>query len=97
MPEQSKNDIPDDGLFLNLLTRVLEIIKSKPFANMDEDELSLYADYVQYRAQRDLFELFEDVSGYDHLGEFSADDARHTGTAGHLYGGHLPEDRDRSL
>ena len=62
MPEQSKNDIPDDGLFLNLLTRVLEIIKSKPFANMDEDELSLYADYVQYRAQRDLFELFEDVS-----------------------------------
>lgn len=60
MPEQSKNDIPDDGLFLNLLTRVLEIIKSKPFANMDEDELSLYADYVQYRAQRDLFELFEE-------------------------------------
>lgn len=62
MPKQSEHDSSGDVRFKNLLATAYPIIKAKPFVNIDDDELSFYANYVQYRVQRDLFELFEEES-----------------------------------
>ena len=48
----------------------MPVIKSKLFMNIDYDELSCYAEFVQYRVQRDLYELCEERS----LGDVSWDD-----------------------
>ena len=53
---------PDSIQFHNTLAAALPVIKSKLFMNMniDYDELSCYAEFVQYRVQRDLYELSEE-------------------------------------
>lgn len=63
---------PDSIQFHNTLAAALPVIKSKLFMNMniDYDELSCYAEFVQYRVQRDLYELCEERS----LGDVSWDD-----------------------
>ena len=46
--------------FRNLLNAAMPVIKSKPFADLGDDELITYAKLVQYKVQWDLFTLYEE-------------------------------------
>ena len=70
MSDHLEREGPDSIQFHNTLAAALPVIKSKLFMNIDYDELSCYAEFVQYRVQRDLYELCEERS----LGDVSWDD-----------------------
>ena len=48
--------------FQNLLSAAIPLIYGKGFINTDPDELDMYARWVEYRVQRDLYELCTDHS-----------------------------------
>ena len=60
MSKQSENEGSGRVQFQNSLAAAFPIIKSKPFINIVYDELNYYAGFLQYRVQRDLYELYEE-------------------------------------
>lgn len=62
MSKTFEHDNSSSIWFQNLLAIAFPIIKSKPFVNIDSDELSTYARVLQYRVQRDLYKLWIDES-----------------------------------
>ena len=60
MSDQVEREGSNSIQFHNILAAALPVIKSKLFMNIDYGELDSYAEFVQYRVQRDLYELSEE-------------------------------------
>lgn len=60
MSNQFEHDEIGKVPFRDLLNAAMPAIKSKPFADLGDDELITYAKLVQYKVQWDLFTLYEE-------------------------------------
>ena len=62
MSDQFEYDKMGKVPFRDILNAAMPAIRVKPFIDIDIDELKVYAGYIQYKVQRDLFELAEEAA-----------------------------------